>query len=323
MRNLAMRPSSALKKTRECSLSLLTCVMMGALVCSCSDRIHVIPDEAVPKPKPNVRISVNTIEQIPFGGTKSSVQDVCTKLTYALFTGVSDGGTREMQVTQKLGVDSVFGTIQLNLSVGRHYLAVIGEKGGEGTPSVALNDPTKDLPYTVRFKSENKSGPKVVDTFHYFAEIEVLPGENDYAIDLSRSVAMFRLKLTNPVPSQVTKLRFDFNNGSNSLDLISGKGCVKMSKGDYVDMTADPGKTEFEVYTFPYLDKDKMKMTVTAYDKYNNNLAELALDNVPLTVNRISQYTGDLFKDGCKEYAQGGFPIQINDEWDGIDPGTF
>lgn len=314
--------SSALMKTMR--LSLLKAVLFVAPVAmmSCHARIHEIPEQDEPASESEkfpVTISVNSIEQIPFNSlmTKASVQSACTKLTFGVFSGIGEGAEKEEYVVQNI-TDSVFGNVSLNLSVGRHYIAVVGQNGGDGTPSLTFTQPnnTYNL-YSIRYSSNSKNTPKVSDTFHYFAEIDVVKGQNNYQIDLNRSVSMFRLRLTEAIPEQVCKLEFEYSNGSATLDVLNGYGCVSTKQIESFEVT--PTMDTFELYTFPQRGKNVLKMSVKAYDIYGNAVAEMSWNEVPMTVNRISQYTGDLFMNGCKEFAQAGFPITVNNEWAGTD----
>lgn len=319
--------SSALMKTMRLFLfKAVLFVAPVALMSSCHARIHEIiePDEPVMSSDlVPVTISVKSIEQIPFNSlmTKASVQSACTKLTFGVFSGIEEGAEKEEFVVQNI-TDSVFGKVSLNLSVGRHYIAVVGQNGGDGNPSLSFTQPnnTYNL-YSIRYASNNKNTPKVTDTFHYFAEIDVVKGQNNYQIDLNRSVSMFRLKLTNAIPEQVCKLEFEYSNGSATLDVLNGYGCVGTKQTELFDVV--PTMDTFELYTFPQRGKDVLKMNIRAYDIYGNAVAEMSWNDIPMTLNRITQYTGDLFKNGCKEFAQGGFPITVNNEWAGTDDYTL
>jgi hypothetical protein len=314
--------SSALMKTMRSFLFKAVLFVVPVALMSCHARIHEIPDPDEPVRESElvpVTISVKSIEQIPFNSlmTKATVQSACTKLTYGIFSGIDDGAVKEELVVQNI-TDSVFGNLSLNLSVGRHYIAVVGQNGGDGNPSLAFTQPNNSYNlYSIRYSSGNKNTPKVMDTFHYFAAIDVVKGDNDYQIDLDRSVSMFRLKLTEAIPEQVCKLEFEYSNGSATLDVLNGYGCVSTKQTETFDVT--PTMDTFELYTFPQRGKNVLKMNVKAYDIYGNAVAEMSWNEIPMTVNRITQYTGDLFMNGCKEFAQAGFPITVNDEWAGTD----
>ena len=320
MAQFTMRPSSALMKKQR--VLFVVSLVVPMLLASCQYRLHEIPAPDEPEKVP-VKISVKSIEQIPFGSfaTKASVQETCTKLSYAVYSDLGDDSKEEFSVTQN-STDSVFGVISLNLSLGRHYIAVVGQNGGDGNPKFKNQAPNSTYDsYSIRYSSNNTATPKVLDTFHYYAVIDVVRGENEFQINLSRSVAMFRLKLTETIPSQVKQLVCTYNNCSYTLDVINGCGCISNVKPEVFDV--DSSMDTFDIYTFPMKGKSKMNMKVTALDEYNNTLAEMDWKDVPIQANMITQYTGDLFQNGCKEYSQAEFPITVNNEWSGTDNHQF
>ena len=83
MKQKTMRQSSALKKTRVNQLFSLILLSFGAFMCSCSERIHVIPVDDGPGIPVNVRVA--SVEQVPFGSqTKSSaLNEVCSRITFS------------------------------------------------------------------------------------------------------------------------------------------------------------------------------------------------------------------------------------------------
>ncbi|MBO6078924.1 MAG: hypothetical protein J6P66_09275 [Bacteroidaceae bacterium] len=322
MKRFILARSSAMMKTKRELLFAVTMFAVSFLMNSCSSRIHEIPDYDDPD-KVQVNIKVNSIEQIPFSSlkTKASVQDVCTKLSYAVFSEVGESGVKEDFAVQNID-DPMFGTVSLKLGVGKHYLAVVGQNGGDGNPSFTTNPAnTTYNTASIRYSSGNKNTPKVLDTFHYCGEINVEKGGNTYQINLDRSVAMFRLKLTDNIPEQVSRVEFEYSNGSATLDVLNGYGCVNTKQIEAFDV--DPSTNSFELYTFPQRGKTVMKVKVKAYDVDGNVYYERSWDDIPMTVNRVSQYTGVLFPESGIEYADAGLAISVNDNWSGIYEQTF
>lgn len=322
MKRFSLAWSSAMMKTTRVLLFAAAMPAVSILMNSCGDRIHVIP-ESDDSDKVEVRIMVNSIEQIPFSSikTKAGVQDVCTKLSYAVFSQVGDGGEKEDYAVQSID-DPSFGTVSLKLGIGKHYLAVVGQNGGDGSPSFTTNPANGTYTSSsIRYSSGNKKSPKVLDTFHYCAEINVDKDGNTFQIALDRSVAMFRLKLTDVIPDNVSKLEFEYSNGSATLDVLNGCGCVNTKQVETIDV--NPSMDTFELYTFPQRGKNVMKMKVKAYDADGNVYSERSWDDIPMTVNRVSQYTGALFPENGSEYADAGLSISVNKEWSGTDEQTF
>jgi len=57
--------------------------------------------------------------------------------------------------------------------------------------------------------------------------------------------------------------------------------------------------TVFDIYTLPHTEEDVlMKLTVTALDANDNIIKERVFENVPVTRNQITRYTGSFFDNG-------------------------
>lgn len=260
-----------------------------------------------------VVLSVSQFEQIPFedafrAHTKTSVNDICTKLHFVLF---KDGAKEEM-ITQAVG-DEGFGTLSKNLCVGTHQLVVVAHNGDA---NASITTPEK-----VEFSS-NKNTTRVTDTFYYYGEIQVTKdGINSFPVSLKRGVAKFRLDLTNGVPDNVVKMTFAYSGGSMSLNPKTGAGAAKSNQTE--ELTVVPGKSSYEVFTFPRSDSQTLKLTITAYDEYGNNLKEALFEDVPIERNKITVYKGDLFAGGVNSYTTGSFSISVADDWVESEPHLF
>ena len=73
----------------------------------------------------------------------------------------------------------------------------------------------------------------------------------------------------------------------------------------------------------------QLKLTVSALDAADNVVKELVLDEVPVTVNTISEYTGSLFtssggddkEDGGSEAS--GFTLMVEEKWETVNSYSF
>lgn len=260
-----------------------------------------------------VVLTVQQFEQIPFEDafntqTKAVVSDICTKLHFVLFKD----GVKEEMVTQGVGDDG-FGTLSKNLCVGTHQLVIIAHNGDA---NASITTPEK-----VEFSS-NKNTTRVTDTFYYYGEINVTKdGSNTFSLALKRGVAKFRLELSNGVPDNVVKMTFAYSGGSMSLNPQTGYGAAKSNQTE--ELAIVPGKDIYEVYTFPRSDSKSLKITITAYDEFGNNLKEALFEEVPIEKNKITIYKGDLFAGGVNSYTTGSFGLTVADEWVESDPHLF
>lgn len=310
MRKLAMRPSSALKKTRECSLSLLTCVMMGALVCSCSDRIHVIPDDE--EPGVPVTIRVASLEQEPFGpfGTKAAnLKDACSVISYVIYNSSGDEICKP-QVNQKSD-DESFGTLNVKLEEGEYKLVILAHSSGSNPLMTELSK--------VDFKTSQKT-LRVTDTFLYNGNITVVKGMNPLNLNLDRVVAKFELRFTNEfVPDDVKTIEVQFDNEASwSLNANTGLGTRPASSSSrYTEKVGvNPGDSVVEVFTFICNSPTASNINIVAKDSLGAEYKKMELKKVPLTKNRITVYRGVFFG---KEPITMGATVSVNDEWAGTD----
>ena len=93
------------------------------------------------------------------------------------------------------------------------------------------------------------------------------------------------------IPSTVTKFKFYYKGGSSTFSPSAGYGCVN-SKQTEIRTVAD-GVTTFDIFTLPHTEEDVLtKLTVTALDANDNTVKERVFENVPVTRNQITRYTG-------------------------------
>lgn len=302
MKQKTMRQSSALKKTRECSMSSLICAVTVLFVCSCSGRIHVIPDED--ESRIPVTLRVNSLEQVPFNDAKQTRavnSDVCRAISFAVYTVDGDSYTRVQNVNQNAD-DESFGTVTFRLEEGNYKVLVLAHNGDMS--------PTTTNPEKIEF-NKNKTTTKMTDTFLYWSDITIGEGTTSFNLDLTRAVAMFQFNLTdNAIPENVTQLKFYYQGGSSTLDATSGFGCVASKQTEILDVT--PGKKTFEVYTFIRSNSNSLEMTVSALNSEGAVLKEMKFTDVAITRNYKTRYTGEMFG---KQAVEGTMNINLNSEW--------
>lgn len=300
MKKKTMRQSSALKKTRVYSLSLLVSLALDAFLLSCSERIHVIPStDEIP-----VTFSVGTLEQVPFDNavqTRAVSGDVCKAISFAIYTLEGESYTRVQSVNQSVA-DQSFGSVTFNLEEGTYKVLAIAHNGDMS--------PTTTNPEKIEF-NKNKTTTKMTDTFLYWSEITVDGSSNAFSLDLTRAVAMFQLNLTDVmIPDNVAQLKFYYQGGSSTLDATSGYGCVASKQTEIIDVA--PGVRTFEVYTFIRNNSDFLEMTVSALNSEGTVLKEMKFNNVPIARNYKTRYTGEMFG---KQVIEGTISFNLDSEW--------
>lgn len=230
---------------------------------------------------------------------------MCSRLNVAIFDA---DGTKVKTVAQKEG-DASYGTVALTLAAGTYQLVVIAHNG-EGSATITSTE-------KVTFPNN-----KVTDTFYYYGDLIVTSEVQSYDLTLTRAVAMFRLVLTDEeIPSTVTKFKFYYTGGSSTFSPSAGYGCVN-SKQTEIRAVTD-GVTTFDIFTLPHTEEDVLtKLTVTALDANDNTVKERIFENVPVTRNQITRYTGSFFGSGGQT-SDGTFRLTADPDWDSVNGYTF
>lgn len=254
-----------------------------------------------------VTFKIAAIEQVDFGtsssvavssSSSSSIADYCTRINLAVFD-TDDTKTSVNQTSD----DSDFGTLSLSLAEGTYEVVVLAHSC-TGNATISSCD-------EIKFPNN-----KLTDTFYYYGEITV-SGEGSYDITLARAVAMFRFIVTDSTPEDVTQMQFYYTGGSSTFDATTGFGCVNSRQTEVRDVSSDAytGQSQYEVYTLPHATDDTLKMVVTALDASENTILERTFTGVPVTVNKITQYTGEFFT-SISEAVASTIILSISDEWE-------
>lgn len=254
------------------------------------------------KTENNVVLQLSVFEQLPFE-TRSTqpVTQLCNRLNVAFF----QNGAKVKTVSQKASDDS-FGTVAVALEAGVYQLVVIGHNC-DGSATITSTE-------KVTFPSN-----LVSDTFYYYGDLTVGSTPETYQLTLTRAVSMFRMELTKALPASAAKIRFYYTGGSSTFSPQTGYGCVDSRQT--VMMTLAEGQQVFEVYTLPHAETGVLKMTVSVYDANDQVLKERVFEQVPVTRNRITKYTGDFF--GTDAASAAGLLLSGESDWDGSDDYAF
>ena len=291
-----------MKKTLFCIVFVL---LQSVVLTSCEKPLFddPQPDPSAAKGKVHVEFRVSQFEQIPFSasgnGTRSVVDvgQVCSRINLAIFNGDT-----KVKAVNQLSTDEAFGRIGLDLAEGDYQVVVIAHSGNGAA--------TITSPEEIKFPDN-----KVTDTFYYCERLKV---ESDMTVDmlLKRAVAKFRLVTTDAIPQNVQQMRFYYTGGSSTFDALTGLGCKESRQTEYrsvtPEMVGQPG--QFEVFTFPHAQEDKLKMTITALDASGAELCQRVFEVLPVKLCQITQYTGSFF---CESDVSGAavFTLKADDTW--------
>ena len=287
-------------------------IALALLTAACEKPI--LDEDIVSMKEANVILHMTQYEQEAFGNSgnraatraATDITELCSRLNIAIF---DDDGTKVKTVAQKEG-DASFGTVAMTLAAGTYQLVVIAHNG-EGSATITSTE-------KVTFPNN-----KVTDTFYYYGDLVVTSEVQSYDLTLTRAVAMFRMVLTDDeIPSTVTKFKFYYTGGSSTFSPSAGYGCVN-SKQTEIRPVADDGT--YEIFTLPHTEEDVLtKLTVTALDANDNTVKEHTFENVPVTRNQITRYTGIFFgSGGSGQTSDGTFRLTADPDWDSVNGYTF
>ena len=255
----------------------------------------------------NIILHLSQFEQEDFGTrTAADIAQICSRINIAVF---DSEGTKVKSVSQKQS-DSEYGTVAMTLASGTYQLVVIAHNG-EGSATITSTE-------VVSFANN-----KVTDTFFYYGDFIVTDEPQEYDLTLTRAVAMFRLVLTDEeMPSNLTKMWFYYTGGSSTFSPATGYG-AKQSRQTETRNVAE-GVTTFEIYTMPHEENDVLNIIVRALDANEDVIKERTFDNVPITRNQVSRYTGSFFGNGSKgSTSEGSLRMTADPEWDSVNSFSF
>ena len=246
----------------------------------------------------NVTLHVSTYRNT----TRTALSDVCGRLNVAVF----DAEGRKVKSIAQSVSDAGFGAVGLSLSEGVYTVVAIGHNCSGSATITSIEK--------VTFPNN-----KVTDTFCYCGQLTVTGNHQDIDINLKRAVAMIRIRLNDGVDvmNNVTQLKFYYIGGSSTLSPSAGYGCVNSKQTEYRAINDDG---VYCLYTMPHSADDTLtKMTVTALDAGDNVLGDCVIENVPVTVNKITDCIGSFSGGG----GSVGMQLSVDPEWAGIIDFTF
>ena len=277
-----------------------------ALLMTACEKPILSEEDIVSTQDANVILHFKQYEQESFTRAATDITELCSRLNIAIFDA---DGTKVKTVAQKES-DAGYGTVALTLAAGTYQLVVIAHNG-EGSATITSTE-------KVTFPNN-----KVTDTFYYYGDLVVTTEVQSYDLTLTRAVAMFRMVLTDEeMPSNVAKLKFYYLGGSSTFSPKDGCGCVN-SKQTEIRPVSDEGI--YEIFTLPHTEDDVLtKLTVTALDQNDNTVKEKVFENVPVTRNQVTRYTGSFFgSGGSGGSSDGTIHLTADPDWDSVNGYTF
>ena len=239
--------------------------------------------------------------------TRATMADYFSKLNVMVFD--AQGNRVFDKVKTQTSTDSDFGTMPLKLSDGTYTVVAVGHS--------SKNSATIKSPTVCQFTASN--GEKLTDTFCACQQITVpVDSSTGYIIDMYRAVAMVQFHFTDSViPDGFERVKIDYTGGSANFNPTTLEGITKSTQSE---LRLSNDLNLYQAFTFPYLaDTGVLKMTVSALANDGSVIRSRQFNEVPVTRNRITTFSGPFFVDGDGQFTQSGFGFLIHADWDGED----
>ena len=239
--------------------------------------------------------------------TRATMADYFSKLNVMVFD--AQGNRVFDKVKTQTSTDSELGTMPLKLSDGTYTVVAVGHS--------SKNSATIKSPEVVQFTASN--GEKLTDTFCACQQITVpMDSSTGYIIDMYRAVAMVQFHFTDSLmPDGFERVKIDYTGGSANFNPTTLEGITKSTQSE---LRLSNDLNLYQAFTFPYLsDTGVLKMTVSALANDDSVIRSRQFNEVPVTRNRITTFTGPFFENGDGKFTQSGFGFLIHADWDGED----
>lgn len=273
--------------------------LVAVFICGCEKM--VIDNDVYSKGDNGGNVTLH-ITQTEDATRSSVISDVCGRLNVAVF----DAGGQKVKAIAQTVADAGFGSVSMSLAAGIYTVVAIGHNC---TGSATITSADK-----VTFPNN-----KVTDTFSYFGRLTVTGDRQDVDIKMKRAVAMIRLHLIDEMSAMddVAQFKFYYLGGSSTFSPSAGYGCVNSKQTEY-RACSDDGV--YCLYTLPHAANDVLtKMTVTALDASDNALGEIIIEDIPVTVNKITDCTGNVRGGSGSVTAT----ITVDADWAGVSNYTY
>lgn len=236
--------------------------------------------------------------------TRSGMGDFFQKLNVMVFS--EDGERMLEKVLTQTRDDDDFGVLHLSLADGRYWVVAVGHSSKRSATIKSLE--------SVQFTASE--GEKLTDTFCHCSQIDVSGETADYTLPMYRVGAMIQFCLTDEnVPEAFAYFLMEYTGGSANFNPQTLEGNTKSTQSE---RRVRNSLMTHQAFTFPYMAATgNIKMTVSATDIEGTVIRKRVFENVPVTRNRITTYTGHFFEDGDGVFSQSDFGFVVHADWDG------
>jgi hypothetical protein len=253
---------------------------------------------------------VLTFQPVSKDNTRGSAANYFDKLNVQMFDAEGEKIFDQVKTQEK--TDDDFCTMSLKLTAGTYWVVAVGHSSKR---SVTIKSPE-----SVQFTASD--GEKLTDTFCHCSQITIGGDYDEFSLDMYRVGAMIQFCFTDEHPPvNWTHVRIDYTGGSANFNPQTLEGNTKSTQSE---KRATNGIHVYQCFTFPYMAAScYLKMTVTGLDMDGTTIRKRVFENVPVTRNRITTFTGRFFMDGDGEFTQSDFGFVVHTDWDGEDNHDF
>lgn len=250
-----------------------------------------------------VHVLVRNFDHVRYDTLSRAVlpaREVCTRLHVAAYRT----GKKVLSVNQTSS-DKDFGKLSFRLPAGKYYLVIVGHNGNE---NASLTEFRK-----ISF------GGKVTDTYVFAREI-TLEGAVDIQATMEHCVSKIAFTIEDPIPAEVTHLKFSYTGGSSALDVVDGVGVVKSHQNEdrVVAASAHNEASTYDLYTFPRsAEVGTIKLEVEALNDKNEVILKRTFTDIPIAMRALTGCTGKFFPQKAED-PESDLVIKANNEWEKV-----
>lgn len=157
---------------------------------------------------------------------------------------------------------------------------------------------------------------KVSDTFVKELNIAVDDGTNSSpAVVLERAAGKIEILTTDAIPPEVGGIRIEIGDFNDRLPLYGERGTARTALARefvYGDAQREITGIRHSIYSFVQGDAENYTVTVTVFGTDNQAMYVRTLTDVPVYRNRITRFTGELYK---PEAQNNRFDVTIDNVW--------
>lgn len=224
--------------------------------------------------------------------TRGSLADAnLTDLWLFDFVGGSLVQTKHQQTT-----DEGFGTVSVTADTGTHTFCFVASRGSEAT--VTDGEITWGKPS---------------DTFWRSVTMAVTPKTGTaQSVELQRVATRLRITVTDEVPTALAKLSISADQWHCSIDALTGEPTTATQRTATINVPSSYAGTTGQLTASIFglcSDDYTTDVSVTALNSSGAAIASVSLEDVPMSKNKTTQYSGPLFK------RQQSFSLTAADSW--------